>query len=333
MTSQQISRLMESGWTRDRFGLYWRSPATGQISDGPEALRIIDLAEATERAKAQVPFLKSTGPTSQTMETCEISLAERLARLMSLRRGCLASLRAAPGKGVAVQTCAGSGPRQSESLATYDPPSRSLRTRQGCLLSKPGEPSTELLVRFPRSAMICGGKLFPLVPLVRITRGIGSSLLPTLTSFDARAGTLIGKEYEGTKHAQKLMQAIHVTKNGSVRRQNANGTTSNLGLAATASIMHPTMTAGSSHNRGRMDEWGDAHAREKLRVIYGTPGITGALNPTWCEWFMGFPSEWTFLNSSECPAYDALGTVLSRKSPKSSPAQSNPISKPKDANQ
>jgi hypothetical protein len=41
---------------------------------------------------------------------------------------------------------------------------------------------------------------------------------------------------------------------------------------------------------------------------------TGALNPTWVEWLMGFPSEWTALDVSEMP--------LSRRSRKSSGAQS-----------
>jgi len=40
----------------------------------------------------------------------------------------------------------------------------------------------------------------------------------------------------------------------------------------------------------------------------------GSLNPTWVEWLMGFPAEWTALKDSEMP--------LSRPSPKSSDAQS-----------
>ena len=28
---------------------------------------------------------------------------------------------------------------------------------------------------------------------------------------------------------------------------------------------------------------------------------TGALNPTWVEWLMGFPLGWTDLNASETP--------------------------------
>jgi hypothetical protein len=42
--------------------------------------------------------------------------------------------------------------------------------------------------------------------------------------------------------------------------------------------------------------------------------VSGALNPTWVEWLMGFPLGWTALNASETPS--------SRKSRKSSGGQS-----------
>jgi hypothetical protein len=42
--------------------------------------------------------------------------------------------------------------------------------------------------------------------------------------------------------------------------------------------------------------------------------LGGLLNPTWCEWFMGFPAGWTALERSEMP--------LSLKYPKSSGEQS-----------
>lgn len=42
--------------------------------------------------------------------------------------------------------------------------------------------------------------------------------------------------------------------------------------------------------------------------------IGGPLNPTWVEWLMGFPLEWTALDASEMPS--------SRKSSKKSVAQS-----------
>jgi hypothetical protein len=50
---------------------------------------------------------------------------------------------------------------------------------------------------------------------------------------------------------------------------------------------------------------GDSQQSRSLNGIHG-----GKLNPTWVEWLMGFPSDWTALSPSEMP--------LSRKSQKSS---------------
>ena len=49
--------------------------------------------------------------------------------------------------------------------------------------------------------------------------------------------------------------------------------------------------------------------RTGQRKRYDNPGrannlndqIGGQLNPTWCEWLMGFPIGWTDLNASETP--------------------------------
>ena len=35
----------------------------------------------------------------------------------------------------------------------------------------------------------------------------------------------------------------------------------------------------------------------------GAPGDGGPLNPTWCEWFMGFPLGWTELGDSAMPRF------------------------------
>lgn len=50
--------------------------------------------------------------------------------------------------------------------------------------------------------------LFRLVPSTPRTGGTDAPLLPTITRFDATCGDLKGKEYAGTLHAMKLIQAV-----------------------------------------------------------------------------------------------------------------------------
>lgn len=108
-----------------------------------------------------------------------------MAFLMSLRAACLANLQAISASGVELLTSDGCGRTPCVSLASLDRASVSLRTRQLSLLSKAGEPGTELFQAFPRSAMIVGGTLYPVPPLVlAISGSVSSSLLPTITARD-----------------------------------------------------------------------------------------------------------------------------------------------------
>lgn len=44
--------------------------------------------------------------------------------------------------------------------------------------------------------------------------------------------------------------------------------------------------------------------------------IGGPLNPTWCEWFMGFPREWTEFAPSETPKSHSAQQKRSAVSPR-----------------
>ena len=186
-----------------------------------------------------------------------------LARLTCLRLASLASLQACSANGVALLTSDGCGRIPSESSANFDPATASLRTRQLSLLSKADEPSTELLVNWPRSGMWDSTTFYPLPPLVQdISANVSSSLLPTVTARD-------WKDTPG------------------MARQKG--------------------------DRSRLDQL----PRRLFADLYATTGYK--LNPRWCLWFMGYPTEW--LN----PLYDALATPSSRKrsSPSSMPSAAN----------
>jgi DNA (cytosine-5)-methyltransferase 1 len=71
-----------------------------------------------------------------------------------------------------------------------------------------------------------------------------------------------------------------------------------------AVALWPTMTAngmGSTGHRELLNKRvssGDITPDEKRQMSAGTGG---RLNPTWVEWLMGFPLEWTDLKDLETP--------------------------------
>lgn len=118
-------------------------------------------------------------------------------------------------------------------------------------------------------------------------------LFPTPTVFDAECGDLEGKEYDGTLHAMKLIQAAKLFP--TPRASDAKGS----GPAGSASaehdlnkgnlkgyVMYPTPRAQCA----RGTEPSRVRNKADLRTVAG-----GQLNPDWVEWLMGFPVGWTSL--------------------------------------
>lgn len=107
--------------------------------------------------------------------------------------------------------------------------------------------------------------LFRLVPSTPRTGATDAPLseekqmFPTPTRFDATCGDLPGKEFTGTRHAMKLIQAAK---------------------------MWPTPIATDWKNRGCKDY-------RKNREFQLQTAVGGQLNPDWVEWLQGFPIGWT----------------------------------------
>lgn len=152
------------------------------------------------------------------------------------------------------------GPTWRASLAKFDPVSCSWKTAQLSLLG-----DSELSsVTWPRSGMTANGQCWELPTLGRRTNGRGyGSLLPTLTVC------------------------------GNYNRKGASKTSGD-GLATVLRRM-PTLCARNFRypGRSRMERTGGKQG-EVLPQVIGGP-----LNPTWCEWFMGFPQGWTELRPLE----------------------------------
>lgn len=235
--------------------------------------------------------------TSAMSETSEVSKS----LFISLRVGCLASLRARSAKCVELLTNDGCGQRPSESSASFDHGSASLRTRQLSLLWREGQPSTELFQDWSRSGMICGGRLYLLPPLVQdICENVSSSLLPTPTA--AR----IGNEVNQVKSLEPCR----------IERPNKLGQFLALHLVPTPTARDWKDTSGMNLE-GREERLRDDQLPRRIFHRSTSPIPSGSrLNPQFALWLMGFPVDWLK------PLYDAWATRLSRKSRKSSSAKS-----------
>ena len=130
--------------------------------------------------------------------------------------------------------------------------------------------STRRYLTWKPQATKRGRLYFRLVPLTPPTDVIDARLLHTPTRFDADCGDLKGKEFTGTRHAMKLIQAVK---------------------------MWPTPKATDCKGSGRRGSKAAEHdlARGNLKgvVMYRDHGDVGQLNPDWVEWLMAFPPGWT----------------------------------------
>lgn len=148
-----------------------------------------------------------------------------------------------------------STPKRSGSFAKYDPGARSWKTAQCSLL----EGSDEFSETWPSWGRTVAGESYQLPPLVHGTSANEFGSWPTLTVC------------------------------GNYNRKGASATSGD-GLA-TAITKMPTLCARDyrSPGRSRWERTGGKQG-EVLPQVVGGP-----LNPTWCEWYMGFPLGWTEL--------------------------------------
>lgn len=166
------------------------------------------------------------------------------------------------------------------SLATFDPASRSWKTVQRSLL----EDSDECSVTWPRSGTTRDGHCWELPTLAPRIDGIESGLLlPTPCATDAKPIT-----------GGNLFQ----TSTGSVRARNADGSSSNRGLAATAGDGLATAVKRESMATPTARDWRSGKASEATHAKNSRPlseQIGGLLSPDWTELLIGWPKGWTAL--------------------------------------
>lgn len=161
-----------------------------------------------------------------------------------------------------MESGAASGESTPALLASYDHVSSSWRTSQLCLV----EGLTVFSETWPRSGMMRSGTAYRLPPLAPLTSETEFGLWAT------------------------------PTVNGNYNRKGASPTSGD-GLA-TQVRKWPTPTASDA------DKWSHQSLEERKSkgqqvrlptAVSPEGGAGGSLNPTWVEWLMGFPLEWTAL--------------------------------------
>ena len=223
------------------------------------------------------------------------------------------------------------GGKCGASWASYDPHTSSWRTSQTSLFGD----SIEFSDRFPKSGMMRNGELYPLTMSAHPTSANASGLWPTPAAqnpgfknvevvdkdgnppahfhqrfYNKQTGQIMQRGLEQavqwpTPLAQEAKHGTvtdwelttdHVGTKESLRVKVAKAEQAQWPTPAARDWkdtpgMSPTATNPDGSHRDRTD-------RLPMRVFTSEPNGTtqgGSLNPTWVEWLMGYPSEWTVL--------------------------------------
>jgi hypothetical protein len=189
-------------------------------------------------------------------------------------------------------------------LARYDRDSSSWKTSQHCLL----EGLATYSETWPRSGTMRSGTAYQLPPLVPLTDATDSGLLATPTTKGNQLAPSMMK-HPGCRNLWPT-PTTRDYKDGAATPWMMQNHKSLLGR-----VVHlwPTPQANDNRDRGNQSSGAVLRRMEKGKQLYLSQVVSeksGSLNPTWVEWLMGFPSEWTV-----CGLWE---TRSSRKSPKSS---------------
>ena len=256
---------------------------------------------------------------SQSGTTCEPSTEDLGAALLTWFRGAFPA-RTYPPQDEAQESPgseADCGKRWPESLAKYDPDSRSWKTHQ-CSLFGGLESFSET---WPRWGMMRDGECWALTMPEHLTSETGSGLWPTPATNGMDGGsnsrkaakargmwpTPRAQDREGLEAGLKRESpglgvvvrtpALWPTPraNDGLKRGEFDLTNPRNGLAA-AEKMWPTPCASEARQGYQDRNNGKKGQQESLSTVaQGGPShlVGGSLNPTWVEWLMGWPLGWT----------------------------------------
>ncbi len=183
------------------------------------------------------------------------------------------------------------GEKWQGSFAKYDPDTHSLRTHQCSLL----EDSMSSCQTLPAWGLMRDGECWEQPTLELRIRGTESGLWPTPVASDVSS--------RNTPYAQggtPLSLAVKIWPtpivNGNYNKKGLSPTSGD-GLATAVMKWPSPRTAGMCGGSGSWELLKNNVGIEQARLMGAGNG--GKLNPTWVEWLMGWPLEWTDLKPLE----------------------------------
>lgn len=187
-------------------------------------------------------------------------------------------------------------------LAKYDPDSHSLKTAQLSLL----EDSTLCSLTLPRSGTMRSGCVYLRRSVALTTSGIGYGYSPTLTASSANKEVISSRGGRNIIAVAKLNLPT-LTVNGNYNRKGLSKTSGD-GLATAIKKRMPTLTARDYRSQHAPGSKAFKKRQTNSRGVPLTEELQrrreiGQLNPTWCEWFMGWPLGWIKLEALETGKY------------------------------
>ena len=178
------------------------------------------------------------------------------------------------------------GEKWQGSFAKYDQSTHSLKTHQCSLF----EDSTESCQTLPAWGLMRNGECWEQQMSAHpIKETVFGFMLPTPVASDGTTGSVIGKN-----------DTFYTTSTGMPRKVNQNGIDGSVGLGRLVQ-MWPTPVTRDYKDTGTkesMTRQRDKRQSPGLALVVGAE-TGGKLNPTWTEWLMGWPLEWTELKPLE----------------------------------
>jgi hypothetical protein len=209
------------------------------------------------------------------------------------------------------------GESMPESFAWYDPDTSSWRTYQACFAlieNDDGQPPLdEYSETWPSAGTMQNGRVSRLGSLDQLNCADECSLSPTLTTRDWKDGRCSDATYsKNSRPLNEVIQRLQTTPtlratetdSGDYQRDGGQKGKERLTLKGVLDFSTPTLTASAAgrgpeklSTRAKREGAGGATINDVIGDLSGRGG--GVLNPTWCEWYMGFPANWSAIESPD----------------------------------
>jgi len=192
------------------------------------------------------------------------------------------------------------GEKWHGSFVKYDPDTSSWKTHQCSLLGD----LDEFLETWPQWGLMRNGECWEQQTLEQTIRGTESGFVP---NGEDKFHTPNTTGLDGGSNSRKALQKrINMWPTPTCHNSNEKGSPSEFlrdspGLG-TVVLLFPTPQASDNRDRGNMSNPSIQRRIAKGKQIMLSQSVdrsSGQLNPTWVEWLMGWPLEWTDLKPLE----------------------------------